>query len=45
MSDPFEPALLTVLYWFFVAVIIGTGAMTWQLARWTRNGPKRRAEF
>lgn len=45
MSDPFEPALLTVLYWFFVGTIIVSGFTAYRLARWTRVQPRRPAPF
>lgn len=41
MSDPFEPALLTVLYWFFVGTIVVCGFTAWRMLRWTRIGPSR----
>lgn len=45
MTDPFEPTLLTVLYWFFVGTIVVSGFTAWRLARWMRIEPKRPQPF
>lgn len=39
MTEPFEPVLLTVLYWFLVSVIAICGVMCWKIGRSLNSGP------